>query len=53
MDPGGADVFNGLLVKDRWRGPLPHIHCYCFAKSHETDADVIKVRGRKAGRGGG
>ena len=46
------DVFNGLLEKDRWRGPLPQIHCYCFAKTDETDADVIKVRWRKAGRGG-
>ena len=43
-DWGLADVFRGLLVEGRWRGPLPRIHCYCFAKSHETDDDVIKVR---------
>eukprot|EP00850_Spirogloea_muscicola_P016376 SM000132S26891 [mRNA] locus=s132:280597:283951:- [translate_table: standard] len=36
------DVFNGLLSTSCWRGELPMIHCYCFARSHETQADVVK-----------
>eukprot|EP00850_Spirogloea_muscicola_P004401 SM000019S04945 [mRNA] locus=s19:172832:175301:- [translate_table: standard] len=36
------DVFSGLLSSSCWRGELPMIHCYCFARSHETQADVVK-----------
>ncbi|GAQ87203.1 hypothetical protein KFL_003380080 [Klebsormidium nitens] len=36
------DVFNGLFDRASWRLPLPRIHCYCFARADETDADVIR-----------
>ena len=38
-----ADVLNGLLCKERWKGNMPRVHCYCFMRSNETRADIIKV----------
>ncbi len=33
------DVFNGCFNQQRWKDvPLPHVHCYTFAKNAETDA---------------
>lgn len=39
-----ADVLNGLLCKGRWKGTMPRVHCYCFMRSNETNADIVKVR---------
>ncbi|BFI29579.1 tRNA (guanine37-N1)-methyltransferase [Marchantia polymorpha subsp. ruderalis] len=36
------DVFQGLLSRDHWKGPMPRIHCYCFMRAIETHADVLK-----------
>ncbi|KAG0564141.1 hypothetical protein KC19_8G086500 [Ceratodon purpureus] len=36
------DVLNGLLSKDRWKGTMPQVHCYCFMRSIETNRDIIK-----------
>ncbi|EIE26693.1 hypothetical protein COCSUDRAFT_12364 [Coccomyxa subellipsoidea C-169] len=42
------DVFNGCFNQQRWKDvPLPHVHCYTFAKNEETDAD-IKARAETA-----
>ena len=38
-----ADVLNGLLCKERWKGNMPRVHCYCFMRSNETQADIMKV----------
>ncbi|CAM6060653.1 unnamed protein product [Sphagnum tenellum] len=36
------DVLNGLLTRDKWKGRLPRVHCYCFMRTKETSADVIE-----------
>ncbi|KAL2635902.1 hypothetical protein R1flu_007381 [Riccia fluitans] len=36
------DVFQGLLSRDHWKGPMPRIHCYCFMKAIENHSDVLK-----------
>ncbi|CAM6130071.1 unnamed protein product [Calypogeia fissa] len=36
------DVFNGLLSRDTWKGPMPRVHCYCFMRASETTEDVVK-----------
>lgn len=36
------DCLNGLLSKGRWKGTMPRVHCYCFMRSTETNADIIK-----------
>uniref|UniRef100_A0A7I4B948 tRNA (guanine(37)-N1)-methyltransferase n=1 Tax=Physcomitrium patens TaxID=3218 RepID=A0A7I4B948_PHYPA len=36
------DVLNGLLCKGRWKGTMPRVHCYCFMRSNETNADIVK-----------
>ncbi|MCO5608779.1 hypothetical protein L7F22_062995 [Adiantum nelumboides] len=36
------DVFRGLLSKEKWKGMMPRVHCYCFMRAHETVADVLK-----------
>ncbi|KAH7314613.1 hypothetical protein KP509_21G010700 [Ceratopteris richardii] len=36
------DAFNGIFSKERWKGKLPCIHCYCFMRAHESTADVLK-----------
>ena len=35
------DVFVGLF--DNWKGDLPFIHCYCFSKAEDIEADVKEV----------
>ncbi|KAK9810055.1 hypothetical protein WJX72_004048 [[Myrmecia] bisecta] len=34
------DAFNGAFQHERWKGPLPMVHCYTFAKADETNAGV-------------
>lgn len=36
------DVLNGLLSKERWKGTMPRVHCYCFMRANETITDVLK-----------
>jgi len=43
------DVLNGLLCKERWKGNMPRVHCYCFMRSNETQADIMKKAERYLG----
>lgn len=36
------DVFVGAFPRALWRAPLPRIHCYCFSKALDPQADVIQ-----------
>ncbi|MCO5594196.1 hypothetical protein L7F22_048220 [Adiantum nelumboides] len=44
------DVFRGLLSKEKWKGMMPRVHCYCFMRAHETVADVLKDGARTSGQ---
>ncbi|KAJ7298700.1 hypothetical protein O6H91_Y479400 [Diphasiastrum complanatum] len=44
-------VFQGLMSREYWRGPMPRVHCYCFMRSSESKEDIIQraeriMRGR-------
>ena len=35
------DAFNGAFNRDRWKGPLPIVHVYAFARGDEGDAGML------------
>ncbi|KAJ6792807.1 tRNA (guanine(37)-N1)-methyltransferase 2 isoform X1 [Iris pallida] len=37
------DVFERLLQRKYWKGPLPWIHCYCFIRSTESEESILAV----------
>eukprot|EP00898_Chlorokybus_atmophyticus_P007379 jgi/Chlat1/7642/Chrsp64S07119 len=43
------DVFKGAFSRALWQGRLPHIHCYCFMKAVESEADVIQRMEQRLG----
>lgn len=36
------DAFVGAFDRRTWRGPLPRVHCYCFSKEADAQADVLR-----------
>ncbi|KAL3139888.1 hypothetical protein ABBQ38_004182 [Trebouxia sp. C0009 RCD-2024] len=34
------DAFRGAFDRAAWEGPLPCVHCYCFQRKDETQADI-------------
>eukprot|EP00899_Mesostigma_viride_P016586 jgi/Mesvir1/24929/Mv16908-RA.2 len=34
------DVFRGAFQQEAWRGRLPTVHCYCFARAEEMETQV-------------
>jgi tRNA (guanine37-N1)-methyltransferase len=36
------DAFLGAFDRQTWRGPLPRVHCYCFSKEADAQADVLR-----------
>ena len=43
------DVFVGAFHRGSWAAPLPTVHCYCFSKAEDPEADVVAEAERVMG----